>query len=193
MGAFMFKVIEPQYHCFNKLSIDRFMELIHMHSTDFSEHEKNKATFIVAEDREDGVHGGAFLYKKRLDEFPPELINALSDFLLPVEWVWDCIVTLSIDDDSILYKMNEVDRFCHIFYRNLYNRLKFLGKNEDVGFLCISLFSAEYIYMEEFISWPYILELKPQESSDGLFHGILPLIGSQCEAYQLQIHPVVPT
>lgn len=31
--------------------------------------------------------------------------------------------------------------------------------------------------------WPYVMEIKPQESSDRFFHGILSLTGIQYEAY----------
>lgn len=180
----MFKIIEPEYHCFYKTLIDRFMELIKLHHFNLSERDQNRATFILADTKNDGVCGGAFLLKRKLNEFSPELIIALSDFLSPAECVWECTIALSIEKGSLLYQMDGDDRFCQTFYRNLHNRLMLLGKKEGVGFLCISLESGEYLCTEGLISWPYVLELKPQDSSDGLFHGILPLIGSQSETYQ---------
>lgn len=32
--------------------------------------------------------------------------------------------------------------------------------------------------------WPYVVELKPEATLDGLFHGILPLRGREYKAYQ---------
>lgn len=94
------------------------------------------------------------------------------------------MVFLSFEKESPLSATNEQDHFCQIFYRNLYNTLTEFGKREGTGFLCVSVDSCEYLCTEGLNFWPYIFELKPQHSPDGLFHGVLALTGSQYEEYQ---------
>ncbi|HUX79409.1 MAG TPA: hypothetical protein VMW10_06670, partial [Alphaproteobacteria bacterium] len=142
------------------------------------------ATFILNDDRETGVYGGALLLKKKLNDFPPELVKTLAEFVSPQECMWKCIISLFLQKESPLYETDEIMHFCQTFYRKLYNRLVGFGKKEETGFLCVSLDSGEYLCMEELIAWPYVFEIKPQDSSDGLFHGILPLTGSPYEAYK---------
>ncbi|HUX79484.1 MAG TPA: hypothetical protein VMW10_07075 [Alphaproteobacteria bacterium] len=181
----MFKIIEPNYHCFYKSLIDRFMDLTRSCSSlGLSQKDQNAATFILNDDRETGVYGGALLLKKKLNDFPPELVKTLADFISPQESMWRCIISLSVEKESPLYDTDEIMHFYQIFYRKLYNRLVGFGKKEETGFLCVSLDSGEYLCMEGLIVWPYVFEIKPQDSSDGLFHGILPLIGSPYEDYQ---------
>lgn len=181
----MFTVIHPKYHCFCTSPINHFMELIKSRvPLGVSKNDQNKATFVLLEDEEKGVCGGALLLKKRLNDFPHELTNTLIEFVSPKEAIWKCMVFLSFEKDSPLCATNEQDHFCQIFYRNLYNNLVEFGKREKTGFLCVSLDSQEFICTEGLTLWPYIFELKPQHSSDGLFHGILSLTGSQYEAYQ---------
>lgn len=185
----MFKIIEPKYHCFYKIPIDRFIELTKLYSPlEFSQQDQNRATFILADNRETGIYGGALLLNKRLSDFPPELVKTLSDFVSPQECIWKCIISLSFEKDSPLYETDEMLHFCQIFYRKLYNRLVGFGKKEETGFLCVSLDSGEYLCTEGLVSWPYVFELKPQDSSDGLFHGVLPLTGGPYEAYQKAWH-----
>lgn len=181
----MFKIIEPKYHCFYKRSIDRFMNLTRSCiNLGFSQQDQNEATFILSDDREMGVYGGALLFKKKVNDFPPELVKMLADFVSPQDCMWKCIIFLSFEKECPLYDTEEIIHFCQIFYRKLYNRLVRFGKKEETGFLCISLDSREYLCMEELILWPYVFEFKPQDSTDGFFHGILPLTGGQYEDYQ---------
>lgn len=181
----MFKIIEPKYHCFYKILIDRFMDHTKACSSmGLSQKDQNGATFILTDDRETGVYGGALLLNKRLNDFPPELVKTLADFVSPQDCMWKCIISILFEKESSLYDTNEIVHFSQILYRKLYNRLVGFGRKEETGFLCVSLDSGEYLCTEGLIPWPYVFELKPQDSSDGFFHGILPLTGSQYEDYQ---------
>lgn len=181
----MFKIIEPKYHCFCMPTINHFIELINPRDPLWlSKREQNRATFILCDDSKHGVCGGAILLKKKLDDLPYALFTTMVDFISSKESIWESSVFLSFDQNSPLNTTNESNHYCQIFYRNLYNVLAEFGRKEGTGFLCISLDFGEYLYMEGMISWPYIFELKPQNSPDGCFHGILSLTGSQYEEYQ---------
>lgn len=181
----MFKIIEPKNHCFSTSSINHFMEFIKLRShLGLSNHDQNRATFILCDGHKNGAYGGALLLKRRADDFPHELTTTLSCFVSSKDSVWKCMVFLSFEKDSPLCATNEGEHFSQIFYRNLYNNLVKFGKKESTGFLCVSLDLQEFLCTEGLIFWPYIFELKPQQSYDGHFHGILSLTGSQYEDYQ---------
>jgi hypothetical protein len=180
----MFKIIEPKHHCFCATPINHFMDLVKSrHAFGLSKHDQNQATFVLCDDKIKGACGGALLFQKKVEDFPYKISNTLLDFIPPKEKAWECIVSLSINDSS-LWATNEEGYFCQQFYRNLYNNLVDFGKKESTGFLCVSLDFQEFLCTEGVTLWPYIFELKPQQSSDGLFHGILSLTGSQYEDYQ---------
>lgn len=181
----MFKIIEPKYHCLSMPSINHFTELIKpQKSFGLSKQDQNGATFVLCDDRKNGAWGGALLLKKSIDEFPYEVVNALSGFVPRKEGIWKCVVSLVFEKESPLSTTNEGDHFCQIFYRNLYNNLVEFGKKQGTGFLCVSLDFGEYLCTEGLIFWPYVFKITPQQSADGLFHGILSLTGSQYEDYQ---------
>ena len=182
----MFTIIEPKYHCFYKSLIDQFITYIQdAQATIPTVSEQNSTTFILFQDKEKGVCGGGLLLKKKLNDLPKPLIKSIAPFVASEESIWKCSILLHFENNSSLYTTNEFEIFSQIFYRELYNNLTMLGRKEKTGFLCVSLDSNEYFCIEEIGFWPYVFELKPHDSLDGLFYGILPLIGSQYEAYQM--------
>lgn len=183
----MFEVIEPKYQCFYKSLIERFIEPIKLCPPlgfELSHLVQNRTTFILGEDKEKGVYGGALLFKERLHDCPKELVTPLSDFIPLQEDIWKCVISMSFKNDSPLYTTGKLEFFCQTLYRNLYDILVEFGERERTGFLCVSLDPREFLCTEGLIFWPYVCELKPRNSSDGFFHGILPLTGSQYEAYK---------
>lgn len=181
----MFKIIEPKYQCFYKPLIEHFIESIRLYSSfEFLPQIQNRTTFILGENKEKGARGGAMIFKKKLCDCPQELVHSLTDYVSLQEEIWECLISLSFYNDNPLYTTGEGETFCQIFYRNLYDKLAEFGQKEKTGFLCVSLDSGEYYCTEGLISWPYVFEFKPRGTSDGFFHGILSLTGSQYEAYK---------
>lgn len=70
------------------------------------------------------------------------------------------------------------------FYRELYEGFVEFGRIKGIGFLIMKLSPKVYNSTKIYGLWPYVVELKPDNSLDGLFHGILPLTGSQYIAYR---------
>ena len=183
----MFKIIEPKYHCFYTSLIERFVDSLKlslMVGAEFSDSLQNKTTFILREDTEKGVYGGAMLFKTELSDFPKEFSEPVSHFLSLNDLIWKCIISISFEDDSSLCRTGDVEGFCQNFYRCLYESLAEFGQKGKVGCLAVTLDPGEYLCTEGAIFWPYVFELKPQISSDGFFYGILPLKGIQYEAYK---------
>ena len=49
------------------------------------------------------------------------------------------------------------------------------GKKEEADFFILSLRPAEFIKIKTHGHWPFLIEILPNASSDGLFHGLLAL------------------
>lgn len=135
----------------------------------------------LLEGREGEFIGGVLLLKKELykvQEDVRELVGAL-----PLQgFVWEC--SFSCFSKTRDQKMRISTISPQEFYRGLYNKLVEFGKRKGIGFVIMKLLPETYLSSKEWGAWPYVVELKPENSPDKLFHGILPLTGSQCEAYQ---------
>jgi hypothetical protein len=135
--------------------------------------------FIIAEGRE-GLMGGACLVKRRFKDIQED-VRELVMTLPPQNYVWECsAVYLEMPYEL---ETSELQYFFQSFYRGLYEECVEFGKMKGVGFLIMKLPSEVYDSTKEFGLWPYVVELKPDHSLDRFFHGILPLTGSQHEAY----------
>lgn len=183
----MFKIIDPQYHCFYKTEIDQFLQLLK--EQDFpklSDPDIHMTTFILAEDEEQRAYGGALLLEQKFCDLPSELMRNLSRFVSYKKDVWRCTTAFHIEEKGPLYRATGevLENFCQAFYRQLYDHLVEFGRRKGIGFLCITLNSTEYFCTEGVGHWPFIFELKPKDSLDHLFHSILPLTGSQYESYK---------
>ncbi|MDZ4322495.1 MAG: hypothetical protein U1A05_00170, partial [Alphaproteobacteria bacterium] len=97
-------------------------------------------------------------------------------------FVWECSFSCFSKNRDQEAKISVISP--QEFYRNLYNKLVEFGKKKEVGFVIMKLLPETYLSSKEWGAWPYVVELKPENSPDKLFHGILPLTGSQSEAYQ---------
>ncbi len=180
----MFMIIDPQNHCFYKPKIDHFIELMkRYYQRDLSLSDQNSSTFIIAEDETRGVYGGALLAQKKVRLLSEKLRKKIDCLISQDQWVWTCTVFLHIQNDDPLSTTDNFEPFCWDFYRTLYKQLTEFGEKVNTGFLCMTLDSGEYLCTEEMGLWPYVIEIKPQESSDRLFHGILSLTGIQYESY----------
>jgi hypothetical protein len=133
------------------------------------------------EGKENEFIGGALLLKKELykiQEDVRELVGAL-----PLQgFVWECSFACLCKNEDQEERVGPIS--LQEFYRGLYNKLVEFGKMKGIGFVIMKLLPETYLSSKEWGAWPYVVELKPENSPDKLFHGILPLAGSQCETYQ---------
>ncbi len=132
--------------------------------------------FIVAENRTMKVSGGACLLKKNMFEINEDVREILPARPLYSNAVWECSsVYLNSALGSPLPNTPETEVFFQSFYQGLYEALLEFGEKKDVSYLIMQLSADTYVSIKKFSSWPYIAEFSPQNSCDGLFHGILPL------------------
>jgi len=169
----MFKIIEPHRQCYYKARLDLFVELMRLQQRFFlSSHEQSQATFILAEEEEGEVYGGAILYRKSTKELHPQIKNTILTFCPYEEQIWEC--TLFLQTERLSY-VRDRGAFMKMFYRNLLEKLIEVCREPGIYFLCLTLNPIEYHRMRKESLWPWIVELTPQESLDSLFHGILSL------------------
>ncbi|MBI2707090.1 MAG: hypothetical protein HYX35_02075 [Proteobacteria bacterium] len=148
---------------------------------------KNRITpiFIIAEARGKKICGGACLLKKKITDIQEDLGELVTTLTVHNNTVWECsTIYFEPSSNYPLLNTSEVDVFLQNFYRGLYEELVAFGSKKKVSFIIMKLLPDVYVSTKKFGLWPYVVELKPQNSPDGLFHGILPLAGSQYEAYQ---------
>jgi hypothetical protein len=167
----MFTVIKPKHHHTHTSLIHLFLAPIKKNSelnTAFSN--VSKSTFILMQDNDKGIYGGAILLKNKISS----LHRLLSKHVLSSATgdVWTCSAYLHLDNEKLF---QDFEDFCIFFYRELYKKLKEFGEKEGVNYIYVKLNPGEYFCTEVLGSWSYVFEIKPHESRDGLFHGVLSL------------------
>lgn len=167
----MFKLIEPKDQRFNKVLVNSFLEIVKANqvlSRSFQDH-KN-ATLIVTNDATRGICGGALLLKQGPVALYKKIGKKMNTFAPPQGETWSCTVYLHMEKRAFAA---DFESFCKSFYHQLYEKLVEFGANKGTGYLCMMLEPGEYLCTEVMGLWPYVLEVRPQESLDGLFHGVL--------------------
>lgn len=169
----MFKIIEPPRQCYYKGRLDLFIALMKLQQRFcLSSEEQSQATFILAEEEEGEVYGGAIFYNKSPQDLHPQIKKRLLRLCPAEETMWEA--TLFLRSERLSY-VRERSSFMQIFYRNLLEKLSEVGRERGASFLCLTLSPIEYFRIRKRSFWPWVVEINPQDSLDGLFHGILSL------------------
>lgn len=171
----MLKIIEPSSHEVYQPEIDRLLYFLQVsQKVEIPVEEKTRSSFIIAKNPKCGVYGGAVFRKKRSDALNETIETALFTLHSKSRKVWfvqlcACIVGcegLSREDKLTLFKS---------FYSRLYKQLVKFGKQHKARFLVLSLSPSDYAITSSYQGWPYILEVRPDNTLDHRFQGILAL------------------
>ncbi len=165
----MLKFIDRDLNPYPRTSIDSFLKMANLH--DSIAHNSGTNQFILTEDSSESIFGGAALYKSQLPHLHKNVQKAIFSLAQGGE-VWTCTVSLFLNNDF------NMEQTCQVFYANLYQKLLEFGRQEKINYLYVILEPGEYLSTEAMGFWPYVLEIRPQDSNDGLFHGILSLTDS---------------
>lgn len=170
----MFQFIEPEEHFLYQSQILPFMEALADNPKlyDFFENWE-EGVFLLTKNKTKQVQGGALLLKQSVEMLHPLIREHLKRFYPKMEDVWTGVVSLQIPEDL---RGQDYQKFCRFFYYALLADLIAFGIKENASFLCLTLEPVEYLSINLQAIWPYALEVNPQFSKDGLFHGILTLI-----------------
>lgn len=171
----MINIIEPEDHFFHEDCIDTFLRLLKIYqSFSLEEHEKERAIFIIRSDNKRGVYGGAVLYQQKVSELNTKIGKIVSNFQPKRESVWVARVGLYTEGDESTFN-SEVWDLRENFYQDLLKIFREVGERETIDYLILKLCSPEFYQTKRHGYWPYIVEVSANDSSDGLFHGILSL------------------
>jgi len=181
-----FEIIESTQRIFKNKLIKLTTEKMKLfHGIELSLKHHIPPTFIVAKKDNKTIFGGACLLKKKLVDIQEDLGELVAALTVHKNAVWECsTIYFETFSTHLPSHSPEEETFSKHFYRGLYEELVTFGSQKRVSFIIMKLPPDIYVATKKFGLWPYVVELKPQNSPDGLFHGILPLTGSQYEAYQ---------
>jgi len=179
----MLKIIDPAQQCYYKARIDLLMGLMRLYQDiPLSYEEQSQATFVVGEDEKTGIYGGSILHKRSVSDLQSQLKNIVMTLTPHTEEVWVGTLSFFLEDKKAFTSPEEI--MCYKkFYKNLLEKFVEFGNEEGIRFLCLTLNPFEHLRTKNRGFWPYILEVKPQDSLDGLFHGILPLSEKKYKIY----------
>ncbi|MBY0292588.1 MAG: hypothetical protein K2W92_04795 [Alphaproteobacteria bacterium] len=169
----MFRLIAPKKCHEQESRIGSFFNRVkNPHIPEFFLKNHTNATFILTQNECKGIYGGAVLLKQSFSSLHKSIQKSLVSFTSATSEMWTCTIFLHLEDDHLSVNFESL---CKSFYQNLYKTLADFGLKENIGFLCLTLLPGEYLCTEAIGFWPYVVEVRPQDSLDGLFHGIVSL------------------
>lgn len=175
----MFEYIEPKEHCLYKDRIIPFLEELADNPRLYEAFEDwDQATFLLAGDKNHCIQGGALLLKQDIEMLHPRIQEHIRSFYPRLREVWTGMISLQVKEEL---SGRAFEKHCKFFYCALMAELIAFGIKETTPFLCLTMTPLEY-HSSEMLGrdlqsiWPYAIEVKPESSRDGLFHGVLTLI-----------------
>ncbi|EKE10505.1 MAG: hypothetical protein ACD_16C00019G0003 [uncultured bacterium] len=173
----MLNIIEPKDHQTYRTQIDSFLSLLNIYQNySPSPEERQEGTFIIASDNEYGVYGGVFLLEKCIGDLERKIRQKVLTFQPDTLSVWTGQIGFYRDHEGLFSTIKILDEYLN-FYQGLLKALNDFGNEKKINFLCLTLNSIEHLKLQKHGFWNYGDMVLPHESSDGLFHGILPLSG----------------
>ena len=158
----MFHYIEPGNHLNHQSHIDSFLITLKKTRTlTHSFQDFHNAAFILSHDSSGGFHGGALLLKNRIGSLHKNVRKSLTSLPSQNNDIWTCTVSLYMESDNL---KGDFELLYRTFYQNLYEKLIEFGVNEKINFLCMTLEPGEYLCTESIGFWPYVVEVRPQDS-----------------------------
>ena len=168
-----FKRIESEHHHFHNPRVQGLLDILKKAQRfELSPDEKKLATFFVTDNKEYGVYGGAVLLKKKVLNAHK---NRESRYAFQGEHLWTCSLGLSLPNKDPFLMSGDMVSFVHLFYKELYATLVAFGAEREALFLWVTLDPVEALLLDKVGNFPFILQIKPETTVDGLFHGLLAL------------------
>ena len=171
----MMKIIKSKDYNLNQPKIEALLDLFRVYqNVELSSEEKRTATFMIAEDKERGIYGGAFLIQKPVEKLDEKITNILHVFSSHKRKVWTANLCFCVDGNEPFSDLENLD-LCESFYNGLLKKLIKFGKQEKTKFLVLTLRPTDLFRSKTYGHWPYLLEIEPKDALDSLFHGLLSL------------------
>ena len=181
----MFEFIEPEEHRLYKNRIIPFLEKIAENPRLYEAFEEwDKATFLLASEKNNSIQGGALLLNQSIETLHPRIQEHVRTLYPQLRKVWTGMISLQIHQDIT---GRDFEKLCRLFHCALVADLIAFGIKETTPFLCVTMTPLEYRSIGMLSSttqnlWEYAVKVKPESSRDGLFHGVLTLIDMNLNA-----------
>ncbi|MDI9640448.1 hypothetical protein QM565_32635 [Geitlerinema splendidum] len=185
----MFTIVLPKSHDLHRDSITLLEKLFDNNpnlNTPFQD--KEQAIYLIEDNVLEGYVGGALLVKSKMSSLHRKMGYRDMALSCHKEEVWTCSISLQIQNAAF-----DFEAMGKIFYQRLYKELVNFGTENNVSFLYLILDPGEYLCTEALGFWPYVVENRPQESIDGLFHGLLSLAKKRPTVKTSSLKPPVLT
>lgn len=180
----MLKIIKPNEQKPHKSRVGSFLDLLAIYQNfNLSETRRKKATFLIAEDNEHGVYGGALLYpqvametedENLYDDYEHTFCIAFENFQPHINEFWIARICFCLEANFSPSGLQGL-KLCEKFYNELYEALTSFGNSKEAEFLALSVCSFDTIEPPLHKKWPHLLPIKRSDDISGLFHGVLSL------------------
>lgn len=184
----MLKIINPKGQKFHQSTIDAFLDLLSIYQDiELAPERKESATFLIAENHQHGVYGGAVLYPQRIyDLKSEELLEGYEDdfrgvfmtFQPHIQEFWITRIFFCLEADLSPRNSKEM-ALCKKFYDELYKAIVDFGHFKGIEFLPLSICSLDTLEMPFYREWPDSWPMRRSDDTSGLYHGILSLTGKR--------------
>jgi len=165
----MFTVVSPKNHALHQGSIHLFQKALENNQNLIPFFQNaDEPIYLLESHKDEGYVGGALLMK--LFPFLRTLGNQKITFPTQATEIWVSTIGLYIQNPTFDFEAKG-----KTFYKHLYQELLDFGATHKINFLYLLLDPGEYLCTEALGFWPYVIEIRPQDSLDGLFHGLLSL------------------
>ena len=188
----MLKIIRPEDYIFYEDRIETLLNLLSVgQHFDLPIEKHSKSHFIIAENEEKDVYGGAVIYPQKIP-FPLELIETdtheeraiklTSAFQVKGDDYWRARICLCLELGRSVAAILETQDMCHRFYKALYLAFKQFGEEQSTDYLAYTLWLPETYSMKTYEYWPYRLDVTIEDPDHDFNHGLLSLKGKAFKA-----------
>lgn len=143
----MLKEITSKNYEFHKSNVDPLLDFLKIYqSFRLSSEERDKATFLIAEDDQRGVYGGAVLYPQKIspslalspsDTREKSLRKMFSAFQPEGQEYWTARICLCAAWETST-PILEIEKLLECFYQNLYQSFAQFGKKKGIEYLTLT-------------------------------------------------------
>lgn len=166
----MFHIISPAHYVRHTDLIEKYKEkLLEVNDEEIPDEEQGQAFYVICQENERGVIGGAYLVKKSPEALPVVLRDSL--YLLNMkEPVWQCAglyFELS-EGDPAFFMPSAFEEACRSFYRNIYETFMNFSALQNMPLLLTKLNEDEYQDTLYFGLWPYLAREREEDEVYGL-------------------------
>ena len=139
--------------------------------------EKKKAFFLINTTRKYPALNGIVLFERNL--VPPEKFRE-NLRLTPTSpsqemCLWHCAFVSPFSHKDLKDMSRPTSIACLLFYEALYEKLVAIGQTYNIPYLWVVLSPQEALCLNALGAFPFLFKVNPQESADGLFHGLFAL------------------